>query len=121
MVDKLFQFNPRAITDPPKISFLLEARSTTVLIIKPRLVHVAHTYDLSRTYVTSNLQGQMFVQNLIVSKPNVTPGRILYCTEDCIPVELMFHEYFPSFYTNRSLHLNIVGLYVKNYGVIRSN
>ena len=46
----------------------------------------------------------MSVQNLdrIVSKPNVMPGQILYCTTDCIPVDLMFPEYFP---TNTSLEL----------------
>ena len=40
----------------------------------------------------------MFVQNLnrIVSKPNVTPGQILYCTTDCIPIDLMLIENFPA-------------------------
>ena len=41
----------------------------------------------------------MFVQNLnrIISKPNDTPWQILYCTSDCIPVDLMFEE---NFHTN---------------------
>ena len=40
----------------------------------------------------------MFVQNLkrIVSKPNVTPGQILYYTTDSIPIDLMFQENFPT-------------------------
>ena len=40
----------------------------------------------------------MYIQylNKIVNKPNVMPGNILYCTSDCIPVELMFQENFPS-------------------------
>ena len=33
--DKLFPVNPRVITGPPKISLLLEAKSTPALIIKP--------------------------------------------------------------------------------------
>ena len=38
----------------------------------------------------------MFVQYLdrIVSNPNVTPGQILHCTIDFIPVDLMFVENF---------------------------
>ena len=38
----------------------------------------------------------MFVQNLnrIVSKPNVMPGQILYCTTDSIPVDILFQENF---------------------------
>ena len=95
--NKLFPVNPRAITGPPKISLLLEAKSMRALVIKPRLVLVTNTDDLG-WYITSNQQGQMFVQNLnrIVSKPNITPGQILYCTTDCIPVDLMFQESFPT-------------------------
>ena len=40
--DKLFPVNPRAITGPPKISLLLEAKSMPALIIKPRLILVMH-------------------------------------------------------------------------------
>ena len=68
-----------------------------VLIMKPRLILVTHMDELG-WYIMSNQQGQMFIQNLnrIVSKPNVMPGQILYCTTDCIPVELMFQENFPT-------------------------
>ena len=54
-----------------------------------------HTDDLS-WYITSNQQGQMFIQNRIriVSMPNVMPGQILYCTTDCIPIDLMFQKFF---------------------------
>ena len=45
-VDKLFKVNPRAITGPPKMSLLLEAKSMPALIIKPRLILVAHQDDL---------------------------------------------------------------------------
>ena len=95
-VDKLFPVNPRAITGKPKMRFLLEAKSMPALIIKPRLILVTHTNHLG-WFITSNQQGQMFIQNLnrIVSKPNVTPWQILYCTTDCIPVDLMFQENFP--------------------------
>ena len=91
--NKLFTVNPRAITGPSKMSLPLEAKNMPALIIKPRLILVTHTDDLG-WYITSNQQGQMFVQNLIriVSKPNVTPGQILYCTTDSIPVDLMFQE-----------------------------
>ena len=74
-VDKLFPVNPRAITGPPKMSYLLEAKSVPEVIIKPRLILVAHTDDLGWNK-TSNQQQQMLIQNLnrIVSRPNVTPG-----------------------------------------------
>ena len=95
--NKLFPVTTRAITGPPKMSLLLEAKSMPALIIKPRFILVTHTDDLGWN-ITSNQQGQMSVQNLnrIVSKPNVTPGQILYCTTDCIPVDLMFEENFPT-------------------------
>ena len=96
-VDKFFPVNPRAIMGPPKMSLLLEAKSMPTLIIKSRLIPVTHTDDLG-WYITSNQQGQMLIQNLnrIVSKPNVMPGLILYCTTDCNPVDLMFQENFPT-------------------------
>ena len=37
---KLFPVNNRAITGPPKMSFLLEAKSMPALIIKPRFILV---------------------------------------------------------------------------------
>ena len=82
---------------PPKMSLLLETKSISALIIKPRLILVKHTDDLG-WYITSNQQGQMFIQNLnrIISKPNVVSEQILYCTTDCIPVDLMFQENFPT-------------------------
>ena len=68
------------------------AKSMPALIIETRLILVG-TDDLAWN-ITSNQQGQMFVQNLnrIVSKPNVTPGQILYCTADHIPVDLIFQD-----------------------------
>ena len=80
--NKLFPVNPRAITGPQKMSLLLEVKSTLALIIKPRLILVAHSDDCG-WYITSNQQGQMFVQNLnrIVRKPNVTPGQVLYAPQ----------------------------------------
>ena len=94
---KLFPVNPRAITGPPKMSLLLEAKSMPALIIKPRFILVTHTDDLGR-YITSNQQGKMFVQNLnrIARKPNVTPRQFPYCTSDSIPIDLMFQENFPT-------------------------
>ena len=67
------------------------------LLIKPRLILVTHKDDVGWN-ITSSQQGQMFVHNLnrIVSKPNVTPGQILYCITDCIPVDLMLEENFPT-------------------------
>ena len=38
--DKLFPVNPRAITGPPKMSLLLEAKRMPALIIKPGLILV---------------------------------------------------------------------------------
>ena len=88
--------NPRAITGPPKMSLLLEAKSMPALILKPRFILVTHTDDLC-WYIMSNQQGKMFVQNLnrIVRKPDVTPRQFPYCTTDSIPIDLMFHETFP--------------------------
>ena len=54
--DKLFPVDPRAIRGPPKNSLLLEAKCTPALIIKPRLILVAHTYNHG-WYITSNQQG----------------------------------------------------------------
>ena len=93
-VEKLFPVNPRAITGPPKMDLLLETKGTPALSINPRLILVAHTDDLI-WYRTSNQQGQMFVQNLnkIVSKPNVPPGQIPYCTTDCIKIDLFRNNF----------------------------
>ena len=70
-----YTLNPRAITGPLKMSLLLEAKSMPALIIKPRLILVAHTDDLGWNK-TSNQQQRMLIQNLnrIVSRSNVTPG-----------------------------------------------
>ena len=62
-MDKLLPVNARAITGPPKMSLLLEAKSMPALIIKPRLILVAHTDDLGWNK-TSNQQQQMLIQNL---------------------------------------------------------
>ena len=74
-VDKLFPVNPRAITGPPKMSLLLEGKSMPALIIKLRLILVAHTNDLGWNK-TFNQQQQMLIQNLnrIVIRLNDTPG-----------------------------------------------
>ena len=61
--NKLFPVNPREIAGKPKMSLLLEPKSMPALIIKPRLILVMHTDDLDCN-ITSNQQGQMFVQNL---------------------------------------------------------
>ena len=53
----------RAIMGPQKMSLLLEAKSMPALIIKPRLVLVTYTDGLGWN-ITSNQQGQMFIQNL---------------------------------------------------------
>ena len=81
IADKLFPINPTAITGPPKMSLLLEAKSMPALIIKPRFILVAHTDDLG-WYITSNQQGKMFVQSLnrIVRKLNVMPRQFPYIT-----------------------------------------
>ena len=97
IVDKLFQIDPRAITGPPKISHLLEAKGLPALIIKPRFILLTHTDEVS-WYITSNQLGKMFVQNLnrIVRKPNVTPRQFPCCTTSSIPIDLMFQESFPT-------------------------
>ena len=95
--NKLFPINPRAITGPPKMSLLLEVESTSAYIIEPRLILVTYTDDLG-WYITSNQQGKMLVQILlrIVRRPNVTPGQIPHSTTDCISINLVFRENFPT-------------------------
>ena len=44
--DKLFPILPKATTGLSKVSLMLEAKSIPALIIKPRLILVAHTDDL---------------------------------------------------------------------------
>ena len=63
IADKLFPINTRAITGPPKMSLLLQAKSMYALIIKKRFILVTHMDDLG-WYIMSNQQGKMFVQNL---------------------------------------------------------
>ena len=94
-VDKLFPDNPRAITGPPKMSLLLEAKSMPALISNQGL-SLFRTWMTFGWYITSNQQGKIFVQNLnrIVRKPNVMPRRFPYCTTNSIPIDLMFHENF---------------------------
>ena len=91
--DKLFTVNLRAITGPPKMSLLLEAKSMTALIIKPRFILVTHTDDLG-WYITSDQQGKMLFQNLnrIIRKTNVTARQSPYCTTDSIPIDLMLQK-----------------------------
>ena len=101
--NKLFPVNPRAITGPPKMSLLLEAKLMPALIIKPRFILVTHRDDLG-WYITSNQHWKMFIQNLnrIARKPNVAPRQFPYCTTDSIPMDLMFQDlyclYWHSFY-----------------------
>ena len=95
IADKLFPVNPRAISGPPNMSLLLEAKSMPAFIIKPRFKHVTLMDDLG-WYITSNQQGKIFIQNLsrVVRKPNVTPRQFPYCTTDRFPTDLMFQEKF---------------------------
>ena len=58
--DKLFLVKPRAITGPPKMSLLLQANGMPAMIIKPRLILVAHTDDLFWNK-TSNQQQLKFI------------------------------------------------------------
>ena len=82
--DKLFPVNQRVITGPMKMSLILKVKTTSALIIKPRLVLVEHTNDIGWNK-TSNQQGQMLDENLngIVRRPNVKPGHILFCIIHC--------------------------------------
>ena len=54
--NKLFSINPGAVTNPPKMSLLLEVESTSAFIIELRLILVTFTDDLGG-YITSNQQG----------------------------------------------------------------
>ena len=54
--DKFFSVNQWAITGPPKMGLLLEAKSMPGLMIKPRLILVTHT-DVLGWYITSKQAG----------------------------------------------------------------
>ena len=105
------------------MSLLLQAISVPTLIIKPWLILVTHMDDLG-WYISSNQQGQMFVQNLnrIVSKPNVTPWQIPYCTTDSILIDLMFQENLPTHTQvwNRLSHWIINTVYFRNIQLQRA-
>ena len=49
--NKLFRINPKVVTGPPKMSFLLEVENTSALIIEPRLILVTYADDLGG-YIT---------------------------------------------------------------------
>ena len=106
--DKLFPVYPRAITGPPKMSLLLEAKKHACIDHQAK-ANLVHTDDLRR-YITSNQQGEMLVQNLnrIVIRLNVTLGQILYCTTNCIPMNLVFQKNFTTntLIWNRLCHRN---------------
>ena len=104
-VNKLFPINPRSVTGLPKMSLLLEVKSTSALTIEPRPILDTYTDDLGG-YITSNQQGKVLVQNLhrIVRRPYVTPGQIPHCTTDCIPIDLVFQE---NFSTNTQVKNNL--------------
>ena len=69
-VSYLFPVNPRAITGAPKMNLQLVVKSPHALIIKPRLVHVVHMYDLCTWMTWMNVQSAE------------TYGR-LQCQQDC--------------------------------------
>ena len=71
--DKLFPVNQRVITGPPKMSHLIEFKSTPALTIKPRFIVFVHM-DVLGWHITFNL----------------------YCTTNCIPINLVFQENFPT-------------------------
>ena len=82
------------------MSLLLEAQSTPeLLIIEPGFMLVVLMDDLG-WYITSHLKGQMLVQNPhgFVSRQNITPELIQYCTTTCIPIpiNLVFWQNFPT-------------------------
>ena len=85
--DKIFAVNPRATTIPPTMSLLLEVKSMPALVIKPTLIFVVHM-DVLRWCMMSkqHLCVQNFSSN--VSRPNVTPWQVLYCTKICIPINI---------------------------------
>ena len=59
--DKLFPVNLRAIMGPPKTCLLLVAKSMPSLIIKPRLIIVTQTDNLSFLYQLSCILLQLWV------------------------------------------------------------
>ena len=60
--NKLLPVNQRAITGPPKMSLLLEAKSMPALIIKPRLILVTYEYILIGIQYDARLGGSESIQ-----------------------------------------------------------
>ena len=91
-VDKLFPDNWSTEDESP-----VWDQITLALIMKPRLILVVHTDNLDLC-ITSNQQCQMLVQNLnmIVCRPNVMPMQFLYCTTNCIIINFVLQEHFPT-------------------------
>ena len=85
-VDKLFPVNLRAITVPPKMSLLFEAKSMLALIIKPRLILAAHTDDLGWNKM-SNQRQQMLIQNL---NRILSADQMLHQGRSCIALQTVF-------------------------------
>ena len=79
------------------MSLLLEDKSTPALIIKPRIILVAHTDDLGWC-ITFNQQGQKFLskpqQNFQQTKCYTRADP--YRATDCITIDLKYQENFPT-------------------------
>ena len=76
----------------------LRQKNKPAFIIKPRLILVSHTDNLCWN-IRSNQQRHMLIQNLTrnTSRPNITPGQILFYITNCIPIDFMLNE---NFHTN---------------------
>ena len=79
--DKLFPVNARAITGPPKMSLLLEAKSMSALIIKPWLILVTHTDDPG-WHIRSNQKGQLLL--LVQTSTGLLTSQMLHQGRSCI-------------------------------------
>ena len=76
---KLFPVNPEAITGPPKMSLLLEAKSMPALIIKPRFILVTHTDDLGWYIAYHSSTGLSADQMLHQGRSCIAPQTVTWC------------------------------------------
>ena len=78
------------------MSLLLEVERTPAVTIKPRLILVTHTDNLSRKKRSTS--SKMHIQSLkwIASTPDTSPRELTNCITDCSPINSVFQKHPPT-------------------------
>ena len=102
--NKLLPVNPRAITGPPKMSLLLEAKSMPALIIKPRLILVTYEYILIGIQYDARLGGSESIQFHGISPLSQIHRRtVMLALLDCCQILIVHWTKHPSFNIGKQL------------------